>query len=338
MIPKVSIIVPTYNRSNLLKRAVKSLLDQTYDNIEIIIIDDLSTDDTQEMVSSTFNKAIASKNLIYYRNEEKKERSTSRNKGLSLSTGVYISFLDDDDTFPNGLIRTLVDYLQTHPNVGCVFPEHIMVYEDGRQAKAVKNFSTYKGFTCRELCLLGVIGHISACFRKEICKSVGGFLDGMKLGENREFFARIALVSDIAYIPSVSFYQTVHVGSYSHISPREYAFSREEVWQIIEENIKRLGYTIRKEVFVRSYLNLGELFLPDISKASSYLEKAWQVDHASCLKSNAWGLIFRVLLGQRAYSLGKKMKTLLFRRNIDSFVKSTNSVTPSKVEVHKRLE
>ena len=108
--------------------------------------------------------------------------------------------------------------------------------------------------------------------------------------------------------------------------------------QIIEENSKRLGYTIRKEVFVRSFLNLGELFLPDISKASSYLKKAWQVDHASCLKSNAWGLIFRVLLGQRAYSLGKKIKTLFFCRSIDNFVKSPNSVTLSKVGVNKRLK
>ena len=312
MIPKVSIIVPTYNRSNLLKRAVKSLLDQTYENIEIIIIDDLSTDDTQEMVFSTFHKAITHKKLVYYRNEKKKERGNSRNKGLSLSTGAYISFLDDDDTFSNDLIRTSVDYLQTHPNVGCVFPEHIIVYEDAREDRAVKSFSTYKGFTCRELCLLGVISHISACFRKEIYESVGGFLDGMKLGENREFFARIAMVSDIAYIPSISFYQTIHVGSYSRISPREYALSREKVWQIIEENSGRFGYTIRKEVFARSYLNLGEFFLPDISKASSYLKKAWQVDNLSCLKPNSWGLTFRVLLGQRAYSLGKRMKRLIF--------------------------
>ena len=90
--PLVSIIIPTYNRADYLERAIKSVLNQTYKNLEIIIIDDNSKDNTKIKVLS-FN----SKKIRYYRNLTNCGAPFSRNRGIDLSKGEYINFLDDDD-------------------------------------------------------------------------------------------------------------------------------------------------------------------------------------------------------------------------------------------------
>ena len=90
--PLVSVIIPTYNRAGYLERAIKSVLNQTYQNLEIIIIDDNSKDGTKKTVLD-FNVS----KLRYYRNLNNRGAPFSRNRGIELSKGDYINFLDDDD-------------------------------------------------------------------------------------------------------------------------------------------------------------------------------------------------------------------------------------------------
>ncbi len=88
----VSIIIPTHNRSKYLIRSINSCINQTYQNIEIIIIDDYSSDDTRQIVDS-----IVDKRIKYYKNSSNKWPNYSRNKWVQLSGWEYINFLDDDD-------------------------------------------------------------------------------------------------------------------------------------------------------------------------------------------------------------------------------------------------
>ncbi len=91
MNPLFSIIIPTYNRANFIRRAISSVLNQTFQNFEIIVVDDGSTDNTREIVSLIDNIKI----LYFHKVNE--ERSIARNYGITKSTGEYISFLDSDD-------------------------------------------------------------------------------------------------------------------------------------------------------------------------------------------------------------------------------------------------
>ncbi len=90
--PLVTIIIPTYNRAKYITRAIESCLNQTYKNIEILIIDDCSTDNTQEVVEN-----INDSRLKYYKNKINSWSCVSRNNWIKLSKGEYINFLDDDD-------------------------------------------------------------------------------------------------------------------------------------------------------------------------------------------------------------------------------------------------
>ena len=100
--PLVSIIVPTYNRAGVLSRAIRSIFSQTYSNIEIIIVDDASCDDTGNVVESFMDDHIH-----YIRHDKNQGGSASRNTGIRSAKGSFIAFLDDDDEWlPEKLEKT----------------------------------------------------------------------------------------------------------------------------------------------------------------------------------------------------------------------------------------
>jgi glycosyltransferase involved in cell wall biosynthesis len=93
-----SVVIPTYNRAHLIADTIKSVLNQTYQNFEVIVVDDGSSDNTEEVV-----KSIISDKLFYYK-KENCERGASRNYGLKVSKGDYINYFDSDDfMMPNHL-------------------------------------------------------------------------------------------------------------------------------------------------------------------------------------------------------------------------------------------
>ncbi len=102
-VPLVSVIIPTYNRAQLLPRAIQSVLDQTFKDFELFIVDDASTDET-EAAARRFNDS----RIIYLRHEENKGGSAARNTGIRASRGAYVAFLDSDDEWlPSKLEKQL---------------------------------------------------------------------------------------------------------------------------------------------------------------------------------------------------------------------------------------
>lgn len=89
---KVSVIIPTHNRSDRMIRAVDSVRKQTYKNLEIVIVNDASVDDTEEVV-----RKIDDERIVYLKIEKSQGANHARNVGVSHSTGEYLAFLDDDD-------------------------------------------------------------------------------------------------------------------------------------------------------------------------------------------------------------------------------------------------
>jgi len=112
--PLVSIIMPTYNTEKYIAEAIQSVLVQTYKNFELIIIDDGSNDSTKEIIYSFDDKRIK------YTYQENQGVSVARNRGIELSKGEYITFLDADDAIPQVSIEMRVDYLDNYSNVDVI--------------------------------------------------------------------------------------------------------------------------------------------------------------------------------------------------------------------------
>ena len=109
---KVSIIISFYNEEKYLGEAITSVLESTYKNVELILINDGSTDDSENVV-----KSFSDNRIVYKAVETNRGQANGRNIGLEISTGEYISFFDGDDIIEGDSIRKRVDYLDQHPDI-----------------------------------------------------------------------------------------------------------------------------------------------------------------------------------------------------------------------------
>jgi glycosyltransferase involved in cell wall biosynthesis len=115
--PTVSVIIPTYNRAHLIGRAIQSVLKQTYQDFEVIVVDDGSIDNTEEVV-----KKIQENRVYYYKHDKNKGGSAARNTGISLAKGEYIAFQDSDDEWlPEKLEKQIGVFNNQTKNVGVVY-------------------------------------------------------------------------------------------------------------------------------------------------------------------------------------------------------------------------
>lgn len=121
MNPKVSIILPTYNRAEFISHAVQSILDQTYSNWELVIWVDGSTDNTSEVIGKFVDDRI----LIYY--SENNGKSASLNLAFELLTGEYYAFLDDDDLWEREKLERQVNLLIQFPHIDCIFTNYLNI-------------------------------------------------------------------------------------------------------------------------------------------------------------------------------------------------------------------
>lgn len=115
--PRISVVIPTYNRAQTACDCVRSVLASTYDNVEIIVVDDCSTDDTQAAMAREFGTKI-----IYLRNERNSRLGYSRNRGAQAASGKYLLFLDDDNRIEPDMITLLVADFERNPDDGVLAP------------------------------------------------------------------------------------------------------------------------------------------------------------------------------------------------------------------------
>lgn len=125
--PKVSVILPTYNRAHLIRRAIDTVLSQTYGDFELIVVDDGSTDDTKEIV-----KSVQDPRLRFVQHTENRGGSAARNTGIGMARGDYIAFQDSDDEWSlDKLARQVETMERSAPEVGVVYSGFWLIH-DGR--------------------------------------------------------------------------------------------------------------------------------------------------------------------------------------------------------------
>jgi glycosyltransferase involved in cell wall biosynthesis len=123
--PLLSVLIPTYNRAHYIREAIDSVLAQEYDNLEIIVVDDGSTDDTQNVVERIVGALRATplrnRNPIKYFYQENRGISAARNVCLAHASGEYIAWLDSDDYWLPGKLKAQVKYFKEHSDCEIVF-------------------------------------------------------------------------------------------------------------------------------------------------------------------------------------------------------------------------
>lgn len=191
---KVSVIIPTYNRSELLKKAIESLENQSHQNFEIIIIDDCSTDDTAEVV-----RGMDDERIIYLRHDTNKGGSEARNTGIKQATGSFIGFLDSDDQWlPDKLERQLKQF-EGQPDVGVVYTGVQVVDEHNQPTRKI--VPAYKGEILPKLFESNCIDTTSSVLvKREVLDQVQGFDASLPSCQDWDLYIRLAQVTKFDFV------------------------------------------------------------------------------------------------------------------------------------------
>lgn len=190
--PPVSIIIPSFNQGKFIEETIVSILNQSYKNLEIIIIDGGSSDNTIDIIKK-YNDRIK-----YWVSEKDKGQSDAINKGFKLATGKYINWLNSDDILLEGAIQTMVDFLETNLNVDLVYGNVIMIDEIGN--KIIERREINYDYN---IILYGInyIPQPSALFRKKVVEKAGYLDINMHYCMDHEYWIRFHSIGlKFAYI------------------------------------------------------------------------------------------------------------------------------------------
>ena len=181
--PKVSVVITTYNRAALLPRAIRSVLAQTYEDYELIIVDDCSTDDTPEVV-----QRFADSRIHAVRQAENRGQSAAVNTGIRLARGEYIAFLDDDDEWVDTKLLHQVRTLDaSDPRVGLVYTWFDYV-DAASGVRRAGGRSVMSGDLWEDMLQLGVPAPTSTYLvRAEAARQIGGFDETLTNLTDRDF-------------------------------------------------------------------------------------------------------------------------------------------------------
>jgi glycosyltransferase involved in cell wall biosynthesis len=250
-----SIILPTYNRAHFLPKAIESVLAQTFEDWELLIVDDGSTDNTKEVVAKYEDSRIR------YFFQENQERSAARNHGISKAKGEYICFLDSDDYFLPEKLSHFKHALASNGNGNTILYDGLLFERDGKRSAAkipLKNAHE----TMHEFLLQNPIGSLQVCARKELFLK-HAFDPSLRIGEDVELWLRMA--HEVQFV-AVDAYQTVIVEHEDRsVNLKKYNAAKEQlkqlelIFKLYDAN--QISQKIRKKMRSDCYFNSAKHFM-----------------------------------------------------------------------------
>ena len=204
VLPKVSIVMPVYNYASYIGESIQCVIDQTYTDWELIIVNDGSTDSTKSEIKQFADKRIK---YIY---QENKGASKARNVGINSACGEYLAFLDADDYYHPCSLESLVDYLVDNPTTGLVYG---LTIEHDQEKNPLKVHQPPAELSQRDL-LIG----FPLCFgnfmvRRYWLKRIGGLNNYLQVNEDRELLLRLfGTGCKFARVARILLYRRRHAG------------------------------------------------------------------------------------------------------------------------------
>ena len=257
--PRVSVVIPTYNRARTIGRAVDSALAQTYADLEVIVVDDGSTDDTQQVLAR-YGDAIR---VLY---QENQERRVARNNGIRHACGEYIAFLDSDDLWLPNKLRRQVALLDRHPEVGLVYGQMFPIDPDGtwhlRPTRCTGWGQPGPAMIFEQLVMRNLIPTPTVVARKACFDHVGGFDPSLTCSEDWDLWLRIAVHYEIAFMPEplagATFYPDIPTRLDGYRSEENRIRLLERAFDGLPDRLQHLSH-LRPIALARRYLSAAYL-------------------------------------------------------------------------------
>jgi glycosyltransferase involved in cell wall biosynthesis len=326
-IPRVSVVIPTYNYARYVPEAVDSVLAQSFEELEVIVVDDGSTDKTAEILRS-FGEQI--RNI----RQEHCGLSAARNTGIRAARGQYVAFLDSDDLWLPEKVSLQIARLDAEPEVGLVYCETLL-FDDSAPATLILHSywaSHPSGRILPWLVRQNVIPSPTPIVRRELFERVGLFDETLRACEDWDMWIRIGRVCEIAYVNRVLAKYRRHQENMSLDSERlmtnglrvlEKAFAAPDP--------SRQLHGLRRPVLSRWYADfgLGQFYEGRYKQARRNLIGAVTLDPRLLFYRNTAAVLSSCLVGSAAARKLRTLKKTIGRYHVSTWRSKSAPIGPT---------
>lgn len=251
--PLVSVVIATYNMARYLPLAVQSALAQSYGNVEVLIVDDGSTDDTRSLVE----RLRAADPRLKYLYQENQGQAAAKNYGICKSSGQYIAFLDADDMWVPDKLELQLPLFSRLKTTGVVYSRLFYIDENGKQL-GVSDNELFRGRVSSPLFVRNFIGFGTTVVRKECFDRLGSFKEGIRMGIDYDLWLRISTQYEFDFVDRPLLYYRVWGGQMSKNCEGRYLSAMEIMKNFLREFPDIVDKPTENEAWADTYVGLGQ--------------------------------------------------------------------------------
>ena len=222
---RISVVIPTFNRVDRLEMTLQSVLDQTFAPLEIIVVDDGSSDGTDAMLMARFGDRIR------YHYQENRGVSHARNVGVELSRGNWIAFLDSDDQWLPDKLQLQVAAIQSNPEYGFCHTNEIWI-RNGKRVNPMNKHDKSGGYIYQKCLPLCVVSPSSVLIKRQVFNDIGNFDESLPVCEDYDYWLRYCASYPVLYIDSPQLIK--HGGHEDQLSRRYWGMDRFRIQALLK--------------------------------------------------------------------------------------------------------
>lgn len=304
--PWVTVVIPAYNHAAYLPAAIESVLTQTYDYVELIVIDDGSTDHTLQMLNDI-------KGDFQWLTQQNRGQSRTLERGWQMAKGEILGYLSADDLLKPDAIRQAVQALQAQPDAIATYSDFELIDLHGRKVRTVTlpAFS-YKDMLTKVSCPIGP----GAFFKQKAYASAGAWNPAFRQMPDYDFWLRMGLQGGIIHLPHVLAAFRIHEGSQTFaVTSIERA---NESISIIQKTVThpladRFDQSLKNQALASAHLVSAQLHIRAgrFALASSSIKQAFRYSAVTVLSLRSMRLLVNAALNRTAHKLLWKIRSIM---------------------------
>lgn len=292
--PLVSAVIATYNAAKYVSLAIRSVLDQTYRNVEVLIVDDGSTDNTGEIILP-----LLADSRVRYLVQENKGQAAARNYGVRESRGDYIGFLDADDLWAPEKLALQMSLFSSARNIGVVYSRLVYIDEAGKQLRIAEN-ELFRGRVSGPLLIRNFVGFGTGVVRRECFSRLGGFKEYLRRGDDYDLWLKFSTQYEFDYVDRPLLHYRIWSGQISNNCRSRYLVGIEIMKNFLQEFPGVVNKDTENEAWAHTYVGFGDCMLDVDQRRSTALRLYAQALRYRPAYLPAWKAIVKVVFRLRA--------------------------------------
>ncbi len=260
----VSVIVPTYNRASLIVDALNSIYKQSYRPLEIIVVDDGSTDDTETVVQNWIDECNQDKDLcVRYIYQENKGGNPARNQGIKESSGDFVAFLDSDDLWHLDKIEKQMAVFENDRDIGGVYCglQQVLIHEKEQLIETASPRDYPSGDLIQQMLIHDVTAPTSTyIIRSQVFEQVGVFDEDLLARQDWDMWIRLASYTKIGVVPEILVDYRVHGGIRTASNPQKEIDAYKTIVKKYAHLRKQCPFNVRQAAKASFYRRIGRVY------------------------------------------------------------------------------